>query len=63
MWMRLLGSPRRPPLPRPGAFNADAVEWVEKHDEGGTAPLIEMWPDSKITARLAAHLAAAHGIR
>jgi hypothetical protein len=48
-----------------GRFTADAVAWAEKHNDGGQAPLIDLWPESKLESLLAAkpHLAAAHGLR
>lgn len=48
-----------------GRFSADAVEWVEQHNESGTAPFIELWPDSRLETLLAQkpQLAAAHGLR
>lgn len=48
-----------------GRFSADAVAWAEKHNDGGIAPFIELWPDSKLETLLAQkpHLAAAHDLR
>jgi hypothetical protein len=48
-----------------GSFSADAVAWAEKQNDGGIAPFIELWPDSKLETLLAQkpHLAAAHGLR
>ncbi|MFE5893235.1 restriction endonuclease [Streptomyces sp. NPDC056462] len=48
-----------------GRFSADAVAWAEQHNEKGTAPLIELWPDSRLETLLAqkSHLTAAHGLR
>lgn len=48
-----------------GRFSADAVAWAEKQNDGGIAPFIELWPDSKLETLLAQkpHLAAAHGLR
>lgn len=48
-----------------GRFSADAVAWSEQHNNAGTAPFIELWPDSKLETLLAQkpHLAAAHGLR
>lgn len=37
-----------------GRFSSDAVAWIEKHNNVGTAPRIEMWPDSRLEALLAA---------
>jgi hypothetical protein len=31
-----------------GRFTADAVNWIEKHNDVGKQPIIEMWPDSHI---------------
>jgi hypothetical protein len=48
-----------------GRFSADAVAWAEKHNDSGTAPFVELWPDSKLETLLAQkpHLAAAHRLR
>ncbi|WP_328678346.1 restriction endonuclease [Streptomyces sp. NBC_00322] len=48
-----------------GRFTADAVAWAEQHNESGSAPYIELWPDSRLETLLAQkpHLAAAHGLR
>ena len=48
-----------------GRFTADAVAWAEQHNNAGTAPLIELWPESKLETLLAQKpaLAAAHGLR
>jgi hypothetical protein len=48
-----------------GRFTADAVSWAEKHNNTGDAPLIELWPDSRLETLLAQkpHLAADHGLR
>ena len=48
-----------------GRFSADAVAWAEQHNNGGAAPLIELWPESKLETLLAQkpYLAAAHGLR
>jgi hypothetical protein len=48
-----------------GRFTADAVAWAEGHNDSGRAPLIDLWPESKLESLLAArpHLAAAHGLR
>ena len=48
-----------------GRFSADAVAWTEKHNNSGVAPLIDLWPDSKLETLMAQkpHLAAAHGLR
>jgi hypothetical protein len=48
-----------------GRFTADAVSWTEKHNHSGTAPFIELWPDSRLETLLAQkpHLAAGHGLR
>ncbi|AJT63882.3 hypothetical protein T261_2197 [Streptomyces lydicus] len=48
-----------------GRFTADAVMWAEKHNNDGTTPFIELWPESRLEALLAQkpHLAVAHGLR
>ncbi|HEV8557025.1 MAG TPA: restriction endonuclease [Actinophytocola sp.] len=48
-----------------GRFTADAVSWTEKHNDTGSAPHIELWPDSRLETLLAQkpHLAAGHGLR
>ncbi|MFG2578338.1 restriction endonuclease [Streptomyces malaysiensis] len=48
-----------------GRFTADAVSWAERHNSEGTAPYIELWPDSRLETLLAQrpHIAAAHGLK
>lgn len=48
-----------------GRFSADAVAWAEQHNNGAAAPLIELWPESRLETLLAqkSYLAAAHGLR
>lgn len=48
-----------------GRFTMDAVACADQHNESGDAPLIELWPDSRLETLLAQrpHLAAAHGLR
>jgi hypothetical protein len=48
-----------------GRFSADAVTWIEQHNNAGATPFIEMWPDSTLETLLAQkpYLAAAHGLR
>jgi hypothetical protein len=48
-----------------GRFTADAVSWIERRNETGTAPMIEMWPDSRLESLLSQRpgIAAAHGLR
>jgi hypothetical protein len=48
-----------------GRFSADAVDWVERHNSTGEAPLVEMWADSRLETLLAQrpHIAAGHGLR
>lgn len=48
-----------------GRFSADAVNWAEQHNDKGTAPLIELWPENRLETLLARrpYLAAAHGLR
>lgn len=36
-----------------GRFTADAVAWIEKHNDEGRQPMIEMWPDSHLELLLA----------
>ncbi|MEU4999701.1 restriction endonuclease [Streptomyces sp. NPDC021622] len=48
-----------------GRFTADAVAWVEKHNENSESPHIEMWPDSHLELLLASrpHLVAEFRLR
>jgi hypothetical protein len=48
-----------------GRFTADAVAWVEKHNDSGKQPTIEMWPDSHLELLLAQrpYLAAGYNLR
>ncbi|MFF2928073.1 restriction endonuclease [Streptomyces celluloflavus] len=48
-----------------GRFSSDAIMWIEKRNESGSAPFIEMWPDSRLETLLAQkpHIAAAHGLK
>lgn len=48
-----------------GAFTADAVNWVDRHNEQASALYIELWPHSHLESLLAARpaIAAAHGLR
>jgi hypothetical protein len=48
-----------------GRFTADAVSWVEKHNDAGKQPVIEMWPDSHLELLLAQrpHLVAGFKLR
>ena len=48
-----------------GRFTADAVKWIEQHNEGGKSPSVEMWPESHLERLLAQrpHLAAASRLR
>lgn len=48
-----------------GAFTLDGVEWVERHNDRGARPFIEMWPHSHLEMLLAQRpaIAAAHGLR
>lgn len=36
-----------------GRFTADAVTWVERDNERGDRPLVEMWPESHLELILA----------
>lgn len=61
----------QPPLVRglviatSGRFTSDAVSWTEQHNESGAAPIIELWPESRLETLLAQrpHLVVAHGLR
>lgn len=48
-----------------GRFTSDAVAWVEKHNDSGKQPLIEIWPDSHLELLLAQrpHLVAGFKLR
>jgi hypothetical protein len=48
-----------------GRFTADAVTWIEKHNNADNRPRIEMWPDSHLELLLAQrpHLVAGFGLR
>lgn len=48
-----------------GRFTADAVDWIERHNETGNAPMIEMWPDSRLESLLSQRpaLVAAYKLR
>ena len=48
-----------------GRFTADAVAWVEKHNEAGRQPVIEMWAESHLELLLAQrpHLVAEFKLR
>jgi hypothetical protein len=48
-----------------GRFTADAVRWVEQHNEAGKQPVIVMWPESHLELLLAErpHLVAAFKLR
>lgn len=48
-----------------GRFTADAVSWAERHNAEGTAPYIDLWPESRLETLLAQrpHIAAAHGLK
>lgn len=48
-----------------GRFTADAVAWVEKHNDNNGRPHIEMWPDSHLELLLASrpHLVAEFRLR
>jgi hypothetical protein len=36
-----------------GRFTADAVRWIETHNNAGKSPRIEMWPSTRLEAQLA----------
>lgn len=36
-----------------GRFTSDAVKWIESHNEKGSSPRVEMWPDSRLETLLA----------
>lgn len=46
-------------------FTSDAVSWTERHNQGGAAPYVELWPDNRLESLLAQkpHIAAGHGLR
>jgi hypothetical protein len=48
-----------------GRLTADAVAWIEKHNEAGRQPSIEMWPESHLELLLAQrpHLVAEFKLR
>lgn len=48
-----------------GRFTADAVAWIERHNEAGNQPVIEMWPESHLELLLAQrpHLVAEFKLR
>lgn len=48
-----------------GRFTTDAVAWVEKHNDEGKQPRIELWPENKLESLLAARpaLAVMYGLR
>jgi restriction endonuclease len=54
--MTLWGTPRVEVLTvaTTGRFTADAVQWVETHNDSGGTPSIEMWPESHLELLLAA---------
>lgn len=48
-----------------GWFTTDAIQWIEKHDENGEVPRVEMWPRSHLELLLASRpgLVAEFGLR
>ena len=48
-----------------GRFTADAVAWIDKHNEAANQPTIEMWAESHLELLLAQrpHLAAEFKLR
>lgn len=48
-----------------GRFTTDAVDYIEKHNNEGKRPLIDMWPESRLETLLSErpHLIAAHKLR
>lgn len=48
-----------------GRFTADAVDWIERRNALGNAPLIDMWPDARLESLLSQRpgLSAAYGLR
>jgi hypothetical protein len=48
-----------------GRFTADAVTWIEAHNNSGAAPRIEMWPESHLERLLASRpgIMAEFGLR
>lgn len=48
-----------------GRFTTDAISYAEQHNDNGHAPLVDLWPDSRLETLLASRpaLVAAHGLR
>jgi hypothetical protein len=48
-----------------GAFTPDAVAWVEKHNNSGKQPYIDLWPESRLSTLLSErpYLVAEYGLR
>ena len=48
-----------------GHFTPDAVAWVEKHNDGGVMPLIDLWPAPRLRTLLSERpwLAVEYGLR
>jgi hypothetical protein len=65
--MALWGEPRVEIviITTPGWFTTDAIQWIEKHNENGEVPRVEMWPQSHLELLLASRpgLVAEFGLR
>lgn len=48
-----------------GHFSTDAIDFVERHNQGANVPTIDLWPQSRLENLLAQkpHLIASHGLR
>ncbi|OJF10772.1 hypothetical protein BG844_30295 [Couchioplanes caeruleus subsp. caeruleus] len=48
-----------------GHFTPDAVAWVERHNEAGKVPFIDLWPEPRLTTMLSERpwLVAEYGLR
>jgi hypothetical protein len=46
-----------------GRFTADAVRWIEAHNEAGKSPRIEMWPNTRLETLLASRPALVREFR
>lgn len=48
-----------------GHFTSDAVAWVERHNEAGKVPFIDLWPEPRLTTMLSERpwLVAEYGLR
>jgi hypothetical protein len=48
-----------------GHFTPDAVAWVERHNEAGKMPFVDLWPEPRLTTMLSElpWLVAEYGLR